>query len=115
MSSQDPASYPTPLKSRNHPISPFNLTLKISFESSNHDEEFSDGVSNEWLNSVIKYRSYCLCDPVENLSFCKAFPLFFGLLNLIMHVTHLAIDHNDAQVALLISKRVFIRHDIDVS
>lgn len=112
---QDPELCPTLLKYQNPPISLSLLTLKISFESLNHDEEFFDDVSNEWLNSFIKYKSYCLCNPIKNLSLCEAFPFLFGLFNLIMHVTHLTVNHNNAQIAFLISKRILIGHDINMS
>lgn len=48
--------------------------------------------------------SYCLANPVEDLWLFEAFPFFLSRNYSLVHVTRLAVDHDDAEVALFISE-----------
>lgn len=55
-----------------------------------------------------------LRDPIEYLRLCEVLALFLHLLDLGVHVSQLAVDHDDAKVALLISEGILVRNDVDM-
>lgn len=56
-----------------------------------------------------------LCEPIQDLTLSKILALFLHLLDTGVHIAQLTIDHNDAEVAFLISEGILIRHDVDMS
>jgi hypothetical protein len=52
--------------------------------------------------------------PIEDLGLIKVLALLLHLLDAGMHVSELTVDHDDAEVALLVGEGVFIGDDIDV-
>jgi hypothetical protein len=55
-----------------------------------------------------------LSNPIEYLGLSKVFALLLHLLDFGVHVSQFAINHNDAQIALLVGKRVLVRDYVDV-
>jgi hypothetical protein len=55
-----------------------------------------------------------LGEPVEDLRFVKILALFLHEFDLGVHVPRLAIGHDDAEIALLVSEGIFVRDDVDV-
>lgn len=55
-----------------------------------------------------------LREPIEYLSLSEILALFLHLLDAGVHVAQLAIDHDDAEVALLIGEGILVGDDVDV-
>lgn len=55
---------------------------------------------------------YCLTDPVENLRFLEAFAFFLGGDDALVHIAGLAVDHDDAEIAILIGEGILIADNI---
>lgn len=61
---------------------------------------------------------YGQCDlrqTIKYLPLCKIFPLLFHLLDAGVHVTELAVNHNDAEVAFLVGEGILIGDNVDMS
>lgn len=59
--------------------------------------------------------AYCLGDPVEYLGLTEILPLFLGGPDLGVHVARLAVDHHNADIAVLIGEGVLVADDVGVA
>lgn len=55
---------------------------------------------------------YCLADPIKNLSLLETLSFFLGRYYSFVHVTCLTVHHDNTEIAVFISKGVFITDNI---
>ena len=55
-----------------------------------------------------------LSKPVQYLRLTKVFSFFLHVLDLGVHITEFTIDHDNAEVALVVSEWVLVGYDVDV-
>lgn len=56
-----------------------------------------------------------LCEPVEYLGLSEVFAFFLHVFDFGVHVTELAVYHDDAEVALVIGEGILVGDDVDVA